>query len=135
MRAVVVGVFVVACQPNLMPSAEDCEVVRGDPAKVLKTLQDRHPGDAVGNAAIIERCLAPDGEVCDRVAKILPHLPAMMGRDLPVPEHVAIACRSAPAKMQYCFLPSATLANPDECREVVDALKKQATEIDIKQAR
>jgi hypothetical protein len=126
MRMVVIGLLVVACSSK-QPAAEDCDAVHGDPSHALKTLNDRHPGDAVGNAEIVERCLAPDGEICDRVAKILPALPALMGRTMPMPEHIASACRSAPENMQSCFLPSYTLKHADECKAVWEGISKELT--------
>jgi biopolymer transport protein ExbD len=114
---------------------DDCKVVLGDPPHASAEIAKRYPGDGVKVAEVIERCIAPDGDDCERIAAIAKAIPSMMVKTPPHgsgSEYVA-ACRGMPPEMQRCMLPSYVLAHHAECQDVLTKIRQTAIEsIDIR---
>lgn len=99
-----------------------CKVVLGDPSHAVAAMTQRYPGDAVKVAEIVERCVAPTGDDCERLAKIVAAIPSMMPSSKAPGGDVAGTCRDMPLEMRRCMLPSYALAHADECRKVRDTI-------------
>ena len=121
-------VLLLACTRERAPdpaSDPDCDVVRKDPGNAVATLNQRHPGAPVKVAEIVERCVAPSGTPCERLAKIVAAIPGLMPAGSPAvtaPGNVAEVCEGMPREMQRCMLPSYTLAHEDECAKIRAAI-------------
>ncbi len=114
---VVVVVGAAACSKG---QPDDCVVVREKPASAMAELSSRYPNNPVKVAEIIERCVAPKGEECDRIAKIIAAIPALAPqRDLPPKLDVMKTCKGAPPEFRRCLLPSYSLAHGDECHHIL----------------
>lgn len=113
------------------PADEDCVLIERDPATAPAALSKKYPGQAVKVAETIERCIAPDGDSCQRLAKIVKAIPSMMpGAE--TPENTEEICRGMPVEMQRCMLPSYILAHQPECAKVMDTIRNTAIDkIDI----
>ncbi|HEY5922899.1 MAG TPA: hypothetical protein VIV11_14570 [Kofleriaceae bacterium] len=108
---------------------DDCAIVRDKPAEAMAELSKRYPNNPVKVAETIEKCVAPTGDECDRIAKIVTAIPAMAPQiATPKPFDYAKTCREAPSEFRRCLLPSYMLAHADECREIVT---KPITKIEI----
>jgi biopolymer transport protein ExbD len=116
MRAwAVVLVCVLGCERG--DRSPDCDVVRKEPGSAAARLSQKYPGAPVKVAEIIERCVAPSGAPCERLAKIVA---------VTAPAGVAELCADMPPEMQRCMLPSYALANPDECAKIRDQIAAAA---------
>ncbi|HTR53924.1 MAG TPA: biopolymer transporter ExbD [Kofleriaceae bacterium] len=98
---------------------DDCSIVLGDPAHAPAEIAKRYPGQPVKIAEVIERCVAPFGDDCQRLAAIWDAIPTMMttpplGADR---DRVAL-CLGMPLEMRHCMLPSYVLAHEAECSDV-----------------
>ena len=91
-----------------------CAVVLDDPPRALQHVAARYPGKPVKIAAVIEDCVAPSGDDCERLDKIARVVPKLVAFDKAKGDPLA-ACRALPAPLQHCLLPSYGLANPREC--------------------
>jgi biopolymer transport protein ExbD len=121
MHRIAVVVVVAACSKG---QPDDCAIVRDKPTTAMEVLSKRYPKQPVKVAETIERCVAPTGDECERIAKILAAIPTLAPQ-LSVPanagsaEAVAHICETAPPAFRRCLLPSYNLAHEAECREVV----------------
>jgi biopolymer transport protein ExbD len=124
-----VVIIVAACQSA---KPDDCKVVLADPPHAMAEITRRHPHDPVKVAETIERCLAPRGNPCERIATVAKAIPGMMpGAALPSGSGVdyLAVCRGMPPAMQHCMLPSYLLGHQAECKQILDQI---AHAIDIK---
>jgi hypothetical protein len=99
----------------------DCDVVLRDPGNAAARLSQQYRGEPVKVAEIIERCVAPSGPPCERLAKIVAALPGLMPAGSPTvtaPGNVAEACAGMSPEMQRCMLPSYALGHSDECAKI-----------------
>jgi biopolymer transport protein ExbD len=141
MRALVIAVVSLAGCGNKRggaPVDDDCKIVLGDPANATVAMTQRYPGAPVKVAEVIESCIAPSGDDCERLAKLVAAIPAMMPAIKAPSGDVARTCRAMPPEMRRCMLPSYQLAHVDECREVYDhiaATKITSMEITPSHAR
>ena len=136
MRIALLLLALAACRGGDSPRSADCALIDKDPSGAVAALTQKYPEQPVKVAETIERCVAPDGPPCDRVAKIVKAIPDMMpggfsgerpGGDL------ASVCRSAPPAMQRCMLPSYTLTHTDECAKVLEDMRRTPIQsLDIK---
>ena len=122
-------ILVAGCQRR--PVVDDCKIVLGDPANAVAEIGKRYPEDPVKRALVIEGCLAPDGEECDRLARIFHAIPAMM----PAATGPAAArseaddrtvCLDMPAEMRRCMRTSYVLGHQAECQRIVEGIKAAA---------
>lgn len=110
-------------------AAPDCELVRKDPRTAAAKLGQKYPGAPVRVAETIERCIAPSGSPCERLAKVVAALPGLMpagGPAVTAPEGVAEVCAGMPAEMQRCMMPSYALAHEAECAKVREQIARAA---------
>jgi hypothetical protein len=109
-RALLVGLVLVAgCEKKKAASGPaDCDVVSKDPANAVAELSKKYPKDAVKVALTIENCVAPAGDICDRVAAMVKAIPAMTpGTSAPrSADEYAKTCFASPPEMRKCFLAS-----------------------------
>ena len=122
MRAWPVLLVLLACTKEERPSA-DCELVRKDPGTAAAKLSQKYRNAPVRVAEIIERCVAPTGEPCERLAKIVAALPYLMpagagGPAVTAPSDVLELCAGMPPEMQRCMFPSHALGHAEECAKV-----------------
>ncbi len=119
---------IVACNRGAKQS-DDCALVRDKPASAMAELSKRYPQDPVRVAKTIEQCIAPTGDDCERVAKVVAAMPSMAPSIGPVGsfDH-GKTCRMSPPELRRCLLPSYTLAHEAECKEVI---AKMVSSIDI----
>lgn len=115
---------------------DDCRLVASDPSHAMTTIANHHQGDPAAAAEVIEKCLAPSGDECERMQKILPALPAMMPATTPIRETMKIAelCKGMPPEMRRCMFPSYMLRHGDECSKVLDKMQTPLASLDIKPA-
>jgi biopolymer transport protein ExbD len=102
--------------------ADDCAIVRDKPGEAMVELTKRYPKNPVKVAQTIESCVAPSGDECERVAKIITAIPTMAPQLTTAKldaANIAKTCREAPPEFRRCLLPSYGLAHAEECREVV----------------
>ncbi len=122
-RVVVVGLVIAACSRG---TRDDCAIVRDRPASAMQELSKRYPNDPVKVATTIERCVAPTGDDCDRIGRIIAAIPGMapqlQAQDTRADP--ARVCRDAPAELRRCLLPSYALAHSDECLAVMEKLRE-----------
>jgi hypothetical protein len=107
------------------PADPDCDVVHKDPRNAAATLSQKYRNAPLKVAEIIERCVAPSGATCDRLARIVAAIPGLMPAGSPAvtaPTRVAELCAGMPPEMQRCMLPSYTLAHEAECAKVREAI-------------
>ncbi len=123
-RIALVG-LVVACKGQ----PDDCAIVRDKPGSAMVELTKRHPNDAVKAAQTIENCVAPTGDECDRIAKVIAAIPGMAPQIAKPGFDAAKTCRDVPPEFRRCLLPSYVLAHADECQAVLTA---PITQIEIK---
>ena len=117
MRWVAVIVVVAACSKG---KQDDCAIVHDKPAEALAQLSKRYPNNPVKVAETVEKCVAPTGDECDRIAKIVTAIPGMTPQiPMPKPFDYAKTCREAPPEFRRCLLPSYVLGHGDECRDVL----------------
>lgn len=110
-------------------ATSDCDVVRKDPGNAVAALGGRYPGAPAKVAETIERCVAPAGAPCERLAKIVAAIPNFMSARAPAagsPADMAEACEGMPPEMQRCMLPSYVLGHADECRQILGAIAQAA---------
>ncbi|HUJ57118.1 MAG TPA: hypothetical protein VLX92_01435 [Kofleriaceae bacterium] len=100
-------------------TVDDCAVVHDHPDQAAGELSRRYPGDPIKVATVIENCVAPTGEPCDRIAKIARAIPQMMETPIKLPDKLEQLCRAAPPQVQRCLLPSYVLAHRDDCRKLL----------------
>ena len=117
-RIALVGLLV-ACSGKGKP--DDCALVRDNPASAMVELSKRYPNDAVKVAQTIEKCVAPTGDECDRIAKVIAAIPGMAPQIAKPGFDAAKTCREAPPELRRCLLPSYVLAHADECQAVLTA--------------
>lgn len=109
---------------------DDCAIVREAPAEAMAEINSRYPGQPVKVAETIERCIAPSGDECERIAKIVAAMPALAPQvPMPRPSDYAATCREAPVALRRCLLPSYMLGHADECKR---AMTEPMTTLDIK---
>jgi biopolymer transport protein ExbD len=123
-RALLVGLVLVAgCEKKKGDAAggNDCDIVSKDPAHAVAELSKKYPKDAVKVAKTIEDCVAPSGDMCDRVAAMVKAIPSMMpGTNAPrSADDYAKTCFASPPEMRKCFLASYALAHDAECKKVM----------------
>lgn len=109
------------CESDRARRSADCDVVLQDPGNAAAKLSEQYHGERVKVAEIIERCVAPSGPPCQRLAKIVAALPGLMPAGSPIvtaPENVAEACAGMSPEMQRCMLPSYALGHAAECTKV-----------------
>jgi biopolymer transport protein ExbD len=112
-------------------TSDDCAVIAKDPANAMTEIAKRHPGDPVKVAETIEKCVAPTGDECARVAAIVKAIPSMAPQ-LSAPRtsgDYEDICKTSPPELRRCFLPSYAIAHADECKALRDEL---ASKIEIK---
>ena len=97
-------------------SSDDCAIVRDDAEHAMERIAREYQGDPVKASEVIERCVAPTGDDCERVEKIARAIPKMIGSAALSGSSYASACRSAPPELRRCLLPSYMLAHADECK-------------------
>jgi hypothetical protein len=115
---------------ELAPVDPDCDVVQREPRNAAARLGQKYRNAPVKVAEIIERCVAPAGAPCDRLARIVAAIPNLMPAGSPAvtaPTRVAELCAGLPPEMQRCMLPSYALAHGDECAKVREAMLSGAT--------
>jgi biopolymer transport protein ExbD len=108
------------------PGATDCKLVLDDPARARERLSARYPRDAVQVAQTIERCIAPTGDECERYAKIVHAIPAMMGSAFEPPDSSKTLdiCRHwMTPEMRRCGFPSYSVAHQAECAQLVERMR------------
>jgi biopolymer transport protein ExbD len=108
----------VACK-SATPARDDCQIVLGDPAHATAEISKRYAGNPVKIAEVIERCVAPTGDDCERIAAIVKAIPTMMANP---PAHSSgsdylAVCRGLTPAIRHCLLPSYLLAHHKECAE------------------
>ncbi len=128
--------LVAACSSGAAPDREatrvardDCKLVLDDPAQAMVRVTERYPGDPVKVAQTIERCIAPTGDECERVDKIVHAIPSMMGSAGQLPASITsleICRRMMTPEMRRCMLPSYALAHQDECTRLREQMAKTA---------
>jgi hypothetical protein len=74
MHRIAVVLVVAACSKG---KPDDCAVVRDTPAQAMAELSKRYPNNPVKVAQTIETCVAPSGDECERIAKIVMAIPAL----------------------------------------------------------
>ncbi len=120
--SLLIALLVVGCGSRAEPS--DCDLVLGEPTNAVVAITARYPGNPVKVATTIEGCIAPSGDLCDRLAKVIAAIPTMAPR-LQLPSgDVAEVCRAAPPDVQRCLLPSYVLAHSVVCSSAI-ALMRQ----------
>jgi biopolymer transport protein ExbD len=104
--------------------SDDCRLVADDPTHAMVKLAHQHEGNPAAAAEIIEHCLAPTGDECERMQKILPALPGMMPGTFQLPDAARVGelCQGMPPEMRRCMFPSYTLRHADECAKVTSAI-------------
>lgn len=120
MRFIAVVVVVAACSKG---KPDDCAIVRDKPESAMAELSSRYPNNPVKVAETIEKCVAPSGEECDRIAKIVTAIPSMAPQ-IAAPKQpfdYAKTCRESPPEFRKCLLPSYALAHVDDCRAAMQA--------------
>jgi hypothetical protein len=131
-----IAIALVACKHAPAP-ADDCKLVHDDPTHAMAELSTRYPQDPVKVAQTIERCVAPTGDECERIAAVLraiPKLAPSLARG--VPDDELASCRGMPAEMRRCMLPSYALAHADECAKVRERIASTRIDtIDVHAAR
>lgn len=96
----------------------------------MAELSSRYPNNPVKVAETIEKCVAPSGEECDRIAKIVTAIPTLAPQlSLPKPFDYAEVCRHSPPELRRCLLPSYSLGHTLECQT---EMKKTLTQLEIK---
>jgi biopolymer transport protein ExbD len=101
-------------------SVDDCKLVLGDLSHAPANVTARYPGEPVKVAETIERCVAPDGDDCERSAKVVAAIPAMMpGAKKSGGDYVAL-CRSSPPELRRCLLPSYIIAHAEDCANAIE---------------
>ncbi|HEU0031965.1 MAG TPA: hypothetical protein VFQ53_15135 [Kofleriaceae bacterium] len=121
--------LVIGCGSSSPATPGDCELVLGKPADAMVALSKRYPGEPVKVAEIIERCIAPDGDECTRIAKIVQAIPSMMPTRMATAGADARAtCRGMPPALRRCLMPSYGVAHLDECKRQLEDMA--ATPID-----
>ncbi len=129
MRALALAlVWLLACT-RADRASPDCELVRKDPQNAAAKLSEKYPGAPVKVAEIIERCVAPSGSPCERLAKVVAALPGLMptgGPAVTAPDGVAEACAGMPPEMQRCMMPSYALGHEAECAKVREQIAAAA---------
>jgi len=118
MRLVIAAALVAACGHK---ASDDCAIVRDDAEHAMERIAREYQGDPVKASEVIERCIAPSGDECDRVEKIAKAIPKMIGSAALSGSGYAAACRTAPPELKPCLLPSYLLGHSEEC---MAALKK-----------
>jgi biopolymer transport protein ExbD len=141
MRAWPVLLVLFACTKDERPSErppEDCDLVRKDPGTAAAKLSQKYRNAPVRVAEIIERCVAPAGAPCERLAKVVAALPGLMPAggsgslpDAPanVPANVIELCNGMPPEMQRCMFPSYALGHADECAKIREQMTASALEL------
>ena len=115
-RRVAVLILVVACSSE---ARDDCKLVLDDPAQAMVRVTARYPGDPVKVAQTIERCVAPSGDECERIDKIVHAIPSMMGSAVQLSTSSLEICRHMMTpEMRRCLLPSYALAHERECAQL-----------------
>jgi len=133
-RAWLILLALAACKGKAK-SDDDCKIVLGDPAHAPAEIAKRYPGDSVKIAEVIERCIAPDGDDCERVAAIAKAIPSMMASP---PAHgsgsdYVTVCHGMPPEMRRCMLPSYVLAHQTECGDLLRTMRETAIQkLDLK---
>src|SRR5689334_15471414 len=95
-----------------------CDDVVADPLHAVAKLSAKFANDPVKVATIIEDCVAPTGEVCDRVGLVMNAVPSLIGTDgLVLPDSMSL-CDTMPPELQQCLLPSYVLAHKDACAKL-----------------
>ena len=126
MNRMVVLMVVAACSKG---RPDDCAIVRDQPATAMAELSKRYPNNPVKVAQTIEKCVAPTGDECERIAKVIAAIPTLAPQ-LSVPSSDAVkTCRTAPPEFRRCMLPSNALARASECSEI---LTREISSIEIK---
>jgi hypothetical protein len=130
-RAAVIALsWLLACTRDRPADPDpDCELVHRDPGNAAAGLTRRYPGAPVKVAEIIERCVAPSGAPCERLAKIFAVIPGLMpagGSAVAAPAQIKELCEGMPPEMQRCMLPSYALAHAEECAKIRDAITESA---------
>lgn len=118
---------------------DDCKIVLGDPAHAVAEMARRYPDDPVKRAAVIERCVAPDGDDCERLDRIIRAIPDMatgMPRfDTPAaarsPISVRDVCLGMPIEMRRCMLPSYLLGHDAECQAIRAQIAQVAADLHV----
>jgi biopolymer transport protein ExbD len=125
MRHIVLGGCVlVACgRGDRRDESEICDVIRRDPQHAAASVAAKLPGDPVRIARTIEDCIAPGGDECERVARIVAVIRTIVPNPPLLGDGDALeTCRGAPPELRRCLLPSYALAHGDECQQVRDRL-------------
>ncbi|HEY4243549.1 MAG TPA: hypothetical protein VGM88_27240 [Kofleriaceae bacterium] len=117
-------VLLVACS-KASPS-EECRQILDDPAHAMPRLGERYVGDPVKIAEVVERCVAPSGNECERLEKIIRAIPQLSPGMPSAPGNSLELCRAMPPAMRHCMLPSYLLAHGDECAKLRAQMAKTA---------
>ncbi len=120
--SLVIALLAAGCGGHAEPS--DCELVLGKPANAMVAITARYPGDPVKVATTIEGCIAPSGELCDRLAKVIAAIPTMTPSLGLEALDVVKTCRDSPPDVQRCMLPSNILASPHVCGSAISLMKQ-----------
>jgi biopolymer transport protein ExbD len=116
-----------ACGQKVAARASDCDVVRQDPASAEQELSRRYPGQPIKVMETIENCVAPNGDECERFAKITQAIPGMIGTTKGMGEHDLLAiCKIIPADVRRCMLPSYNLGHVDACKQALANIRQTA---------
>jgi biopolymer transport protein ExbD len=126
MRHIVLGGCVLAACGHGDPRDEAglCDVVRRDPQHAVTSVGAKVPGDPVRIARTIEDCIAPSGDECERVARLVAAIPSMMPKPsaIPIDGDYRQMCRDEPPEMRRCLLPSYVLGHVDECQRIQEKI-------------
>ena len=141
MRAWPVLLVLFACTKDERPAErppEDCDLVKKDPGTAAAKLSQKYKNAPVRVAEIIERCVAPTGAPCERLAKVVAALPGLMpaggsgsgaGALPDSPTNVIELCNGMPPEMQRCMFPSYALGHADECAKIREQMMAGALEL------
>lgn len=111
----------------------DCQKLLADPGTTLNKLMHREP-DPAKAYAILERCLVPDGDTCDRAAADRAMMPSMAISDdhdgsgaaarAAAWKEYAVQCRALPTEQQRCLLVSWAIDH-DDCAQVQEKFRRE----------
>src|SRR5688572_2404486 len=99
----VVVALVAACSKG---KPDDCAIVRDKPAEAMVEITKRYPGNPVKVAEVLEKCVAPSGDECERLAKIIAAIPTMSPEIQAPKGDVMQMCRMAPPEFRRCLFSS-----------------------------
>jgi biopolymer transport protein ExbD len=106
-----------ACGHKAPEPTGDCIVVVKNPAAATIELSKKYPPVKV--AETIEDCIAPTGEPCERLVKIVQAIPGMMGGSRKLDADALMTkCQGMPDALRRCMLPSYSLGHADECKKI-----------------